>query len=150
MLDYNFNPKKVLQSLSKIAIFLNVLSCALGILYFVISVNSLIYDIFGYIFFISWLVNIFIICMDNKYLNKSSKLGKKINRLTYYYLSSFIGSILLLAFGNIFTSFFLKGFLLILGRLMIIFGFYIITLFGLHFSLSTFLNIDDRGVWNFE
>jgi hypothetical protein len=150
MVEFSINTKKILQLISKISIFSHVLSCALGIFYFTVTVNSIIYDFFGYIVFISWFSSILILCMDNKYLNKSTIIGKKINRLSYYFLASFIGSILLLIFGNIFTSFFIQGFLLILGWFMIILGFFIITLFGLHISLSTFLNIDDRGVWNFE
>jgi hypothetical protein len=150
MPDFSISPKRSLKIISQLNIILGVISCALSIIYFLIPVNSIIYDFFGVTFLIFWLINLIIIYFSNNYLDKSTKIGKKINRLSYYYLASFIGCVLLLVFGVIFTSFIMTGILYIIGLFMIISGFYTITLFGLHLSLTTFLNINSRGAWKFE
>ena len=150
MLEKSKIPKKLAKSLSQLGIFLHILSCAFGIMYFSFPVNSFIFDIFGVILIASWLLNILILLIDDSYLNKSTVIGKKINRLTYYNIILFIIGVLLILWGIILTAFILDGFLFVIAFLMIIIGFFGIEMISLQLALATFLNIDNRGVWKFE
>jgi ABC-type multidrug transport system permease subunit len=73
-----------------------------------------------------------------------------INRLTFYNIILFIIGVLLILWGVILTAFILNGFLFVIAYLMIIIGFFGIEMVSLQLALTTFLNIDNRGVWKFE
>ena len=150
MLEKSNIPKKLTKNLSQLGIFLHILSSAFGILYFSFPVNSFIFDIFGVILVASWLLNIVILLIDDSYLNKSTVIGKKLNRLTYYNITLFIIGILLILCGVMIAAFILEGFLLYIAFLMIILGFFGIEMISLQLTLATFLNVDNRGVWKFE
>jgi len=94
MLEKSNIPKKLAKSLSQLGIFLHILSCAFGIIYFSFPVNSFIFDIFGVILIASWFLNILILLIDDSYLNKSTVIGKRINRLTFYNIILFIIGVL--------------------------------------------------------
>ena len=142
--------KIVIKYLSKLGIFLSAFSLSLGIVYFFIPTNSILYDLFGLALIISWFLNGALVYFTDIYLNKNIHMGKRINRLSYYYLVLFIASILLMVFGVIFSAFIISGPILVLGNIMIISGFLITNLYGFHFCIVTFTNIDNRGAWNFE
>ena len=150
MLEKSNIPKKLAKNLSQLGIFLHILTCAFGIMYFSFPVNAFIFDIFGVILIASWLHNILILLIDDSYLNKSTIIGKKLNRLTYYNIVLFIIGVLLILFGVILTAFILDGLLFLIAYLMIIIGFFGIETISLQLTLTTFLNIDNRGVWKFE
>jgi len=142
--------KAAIKYLSKIGIFLSAISLSLGIFYFFLPTNSILYDLFGFALIISWLLNGALVYFTDIYLNKNFYMGKRINRLSYYYLALFITSIIFMVFGVIFSAFIISGPLLVLGSIMIISGFLISNLYGFHFCIVTFTNIDNRGAWNFE
>ena len=142
--------KAVIKYFSKVGIFLSVFSLSLGIFYFFFPINSILYDLFGIALIISWLLNGVLVYLTDIYLNKNVPIGKRINRLSYYYLALFIASILLMVFGVIFSAFIIGGILLVLGNTMIISGFLITNLYGFHFCIVTFTNINNRGAWTFE
>jgi len=142
--------KAVIKYLSKLGIFLSAFSLSLGIIYFLFPTNSPLYDLFGYALITSWFLNAALVYFTDIYLNKDFHMGKRINRLSYYYLALFIASILLMAFGVFFSAFIIGGPFLILCNIMIISGFLISVLYGFHFCVATFTNIDNRGAWNFE
>jgi len=145
----NFS-RAVIKSLSNLGIFLSTGSLSLAVLYFFFPANYLLYDILGYTLIISWFLNAALVYFTDIYLNKNFPMGKRINRISYYYLALFIASILLMVFGVIFSAFIISGILLVLGNVMIISGFLITILYGFHFCIVTFTNIDNRGAWNFE
>jgi len=142
--------KVVIKYLSKLGIFLSAFSLSLGILYFFFPINSILYDLFGLALIISWFLNAALVYFTDIYLNKNFYMGKRMNRLSFYYLALFIASILLMVFGVIFSAFIISGILLVLGNIMIISGFLITNLYGFHFCIVTFTNIDNRGAWTFE
>ena len=142
--------KAVIKYLSKLGIFLSAFSLSLGILYFFLPTNSILYDIFGFALILSWFLNGALVYFTDIYLNKNFHMGKRINRLSYYYLALFIASILLMVFGVILSAFIISGPILVLGNIMIISGFLITNLYGFHFCIVTFTNIGNRGAWNFE
>jgi len=142
--------KAVIKYLSKLGIFLSAFSLSLGIIYFFFPINSLLYDLFGLVLIISWFLNAALVYFTDIYLNKDYPMGKRINRISYYYLALFIASILLMVFGVILSAFIISGPILILCNIMIISGFLISVLYGFHFCIVTFNNIDNRGAWNLE
>ena len=97
--------KPVIKYLSKLGILLSAISLSLGILYFFLPTNSILYDLFGIVFFISWILNATLVYFTDIFLNKNIHTGKRINRISYYYLALFIASILLMVFGVIFSAF---------------------------------------------
>jgi len=142
--------RAVIKYLSKFGIFLSAFSLSLGIIYFFFPTNSILYDLFGLTLIVSWVLNAALVYFTDIYLNKDFHMGKRINRLSYYYLALFIASILLMVFGVVFSAFIISGTLLVLGNIMIISGFLISNLYGFHFCIVTFTNIDNRGAWSFE
>jgi len=142
--------RAVIKYLSKFGIFLSAFSLSLGIIYFLFPTNSILYDLFGLTLIVSWVLNAALVYFTDIYLNKDFHMGKRINRLSYYYLALFIVSILLMVFGVVFSAFIISGILLVLGNIMIISGFLISNLYGFHFCIVTFTNIDNRGAWSFE
>jgi len=142
--------KAVIKYLSKLGIFLSAFSLSLGIFYFFLPTNSILYDLLGLALIISWLFNATLVYFTDIYLNKNFHIGKRINRISYYYLALFIASILLMVFGVIFSAFMIGGILLVLGNVMIISGFLISNIYGFHFCIVTFTNINNRGAWIFE
>jgi len=145
-------PQVFLKKISNISIFLNIITSALGILYLIMPSPSILYDVFGIFMIFSWSFNLIILFVIDKYLNKSSTIGKKINRHSYFFIISFILCILMIVFGIIFTNFILSGFLAILGSLLIISGFFIIVIYGIYYSLLIFttLSNDIMEGWNFD
>ena len=139
-----------MKQASNISIFLNIITSALGILYLIMPSTSILYDVFGVFMIFSWSLNLLLLFIIDKYLNKSSTIGKKINRHSYFFIISFIISILMIIFGIIFTNFILSGFLAILGSIMIISGFSMIVIYGIYYSLLIFLSNDITEGWNFD
>ena len=142
--------KAVIKYLSNLGIFLSAFSLSLGIFYFFFPINSFLFDVFGVVLIISWFLNGALVYFTDICLNKNIYVGKRINRISFYYLALFILSILLMVFGVIFSAFIISGILLVLGNTMIISGFLINNLYGFHFCIVTFTNINNRGAWTFE
>jgi len=142
-------PQIFLKKLSNVSIFLNIITSALGILYLIMPSPSILYDVFGVFMIFSWSLNLIILSIIDKYLNKSSTIGKKINRHSYFFIVSFIICLLMMVFGIILTNFILSGFLAILGSLMIISGFFLIVIYGIYYSLLIFTTLSKEG-WNFD
>lgn len=139
-----------IKCLSNLGIFIHIISLSLAILYFIFPKNSFLYDLLGYTLIFSWLLNAILIYTLDRSLNKSGQIGKQLNRISYYYLALFIASILLMVFGVIFSTFIISGPLLMLGNVMIISGFLFTVIYGLHFCLMTYNNVNTRGVWKYE
>ncbi len=143
-------PQTIVKQVSKISIFLNIITSSLGILYLIMPSPSILYDIFGIFMIFTWSSDLLILFTIDKFLNKSSIIGKKINRHSYFFIMSFIFCIIMIVFGIIFTNFIISGFLAILGSLMIISGFFIIAIYGIYYSLLIFSNNDIKEGWNFD
>ena len=142
--------KSAIRYLSNLGIFIHIITLSLAIFYFIFPSNSFLYDLFGYILISSWFLNAILIYSLDRSLNKSVQIGKQLNKVSYYYLALFIASMILMVFGVIFSTFIISGVLLMLGNIMIISGFLFITIYGLHFCIITYTNINTRGVWKFE
>ncbi|MHA1487775.1 MAG: hypothetical protein ACTSSC_11470, partial [Promethearchaeota archaeon] len=63
--------KAVIKYLSKLGIFLSAVSLSLGIFYFFLPTNSILYDLLGLALIISWLFNAALVYFTDIYLNKN-------------------------------------------------------------------------------
>jgi len=142
--------KAIIKNLSNLGIFIHIITLSLAIFYFIFPANFFLYDLLGYTLISSWFLNAILIYTLDRSLNKIVQIGKRLNKMSYYYLTLFIASILLMVFGVIFSNFIISGILLMLGNIMIISGFLFSSLYGLHFCIETYTNINTRGVWKFE
>ncbi len=147
-------PKKILNNSCFLSIFLNILTICFGISYFIISIQSILLDIFGVILVLSWLMNILILYLDDKYLNKNNEIGNSLNHIMYYYIFFFIIGILLIMLSIFISNFLLIGdFSLILAVILdidLFIGFIGIGIFGIYLAIKTLSLIDRRGVFSFE
>lgn len=141
---------KFIKKTSVLNTITHILAAAFGILYFINPTTSILFDFFGIIFFTAWVLTLLLIVVTDRFLIKASQYGKKINRHSYYFIASFISAILLIIFGVIFTAFILMGFLAVLGQLMIIFGFFIILIYGFYYNMLVLQYVENREVWNLE
>jgi hypothetical protein len=139
--------KKLIGLFSNLNILLSVFSVAFGIVFFLIPVQILLYDIFGILVIIALLIDFFLLFASDLSVNKMHKKGKKINYSSYIFLVLIIYGTLLQIFGILFVNFFLEGFILLLAYIMEISGFFLIHLFGIYFSLQLYQNIDKKEVW---
>ena len=146
--------KKLLTNSCFLSIFLNILTICIGISYFLIPISGILLDIFGIILVFSWIINILIIYLDDKFLNKSTVPGKNLNKLTYYYIAFFILGILFIMISIFISNFLLIGemssLLLSFIYLDLFIGLIGIALFGLIVAMKNISNIEKRGVFHFE
>lgn len=143
-----YSPNKsvsLLDKLTKISFLLNILTTCFAIAYYIIPSYNILFDVFGFILLLAFFLNIALIwTVDNK-LIKNTVIGKKLNRMDYYYALFFIIGILLMIIGVFLLSFLIEGELLFI--LLILTGLLMITVFGGYFSILIRNNIDKRGVW---
>ncbi|MHA1437050.1 MAG: hypothetical protein ACTSPD_05695 [Promethearchaeota archaeon] len=148
------NPRSLIKFYSKLGFFLNLLIIGFAIVYFLIPVYSTLYDIFGVILFLSWCVNIVLLYLIDKYIIKSSDIGKSLNQLSYFYIFLFIIGIL-----DIIIQLFLLNVLyeilefyqisLIICYAVISVSVLCIAIFGIYLSIQINTSLDIRGAWKF-
>jgi len=144
-------PKKSLNIVCKLSILLNILTLCFGVGYMIIPVHTFILDFFGLILILSWMLNIIIIYLDDLYLKKTSVIGKRINHLSFYYIIIFIIALLVMVFNLLFINLIVEEeILLFIANLWILFGFSLISGVGILLGIETLLNLEKRGVWDFE
>lgn len=141
-----------IENVSKSLIILNLASIILGIIYLAIEVYNIVWDIFGVILLITLFGNVLLIYLNSAKVNRSTKLGNKINLLCYIYLIFMIVGIILI-FGSImliqmsYTSDILSN----IGKYIALFvGYFGILGFGLGFAYLDFKNLDNREIWDFS
>ena len=139
--------KAVIKNLSNLGIFIHIITLSIAIFYFIFPAHSFLYEILGYTLISSWVINGILIYTLDISLNKSVQIGKHLNKISYYYLVLFIASIILMVFGVILSTYMISGILLMLGNIMIITGFLITIIYGLHFCIVAYTNVSTRGAW---
>ena len=147
-------PKNLIDKCCKLSAIMNLLTICFGIAYFIIPIQSIMLDIFGVILFASWLLNIFIIYIVDKYLIKSSEKGKKINHFLYYYIISFIIGIILMVMSVTISNFLMIGvsepMIFLIVSIDMLAGLLGIALLGVYLSILTFTNLEKGEVFIFE
>jgi len=146
--------KKLLNTYCQVSIVSNLLVICFSVSYIIIPVQSILLDLFGIILILSWLMNILLIYLDDKFLIKDSEHGKLLNRFTYYYLIFFIIGILLIMLSQLISNFLLIGelsfFLSILMYINLLLGLIGIALFGINLALKNLSYMEYRGVFKLE
>lgn len=147
-------PKNLIDKCCKLNATLNLLTICFGIAYFIIPVQSIMLDIFGIILFASWLMNIFMIYVVDKYLVKSSEKGRKINKFLFYYIIFFIIGISLMVMSVAISNFLQIGTYEFMYSLIVaidlLAGLLGIAVLGVYLSILTYNNLENREVFTFE
>lgn len=143
-----FSIKKVSLTL----IILNLACVIFGILYLVIPIYTLIWEIFGIILFITLFGNILLMYLNTIRLNKTSKLGNRLNLASYIYLVFIIFGMLVIPISNFLISIIYSSSIIgNIGIYGLVFFFYFgILIFGGSMAFINYKNIANRGLWDLE
>lgn len=134
------------SKMSKVSLLFNILTISFMIVYYIIPSYNILYHVFGIILVFTFFIDILMILLIDKYLVKSSTIGKKLNQLSFYYIGCFIIGVLLMLIGVILMSFLIEGELLFITLISI--GVYLITGLGAILSMLFQSSINKRGVWS--
>ncbi len=131
-------------------IVLNIVSLILGLIYYAMTTTGLwwLWNVQGIIMFLTWLLNILLVYINDRILIKSHVIGKKLNRLSYYSLGFTIIAMLLLFFHTFIVSFVDNS--LIIDLILALGAFIGIAAFGIAMALLDIKNLEERGVWKIE
>lgn len=148
--------KDFLKYYSFTAFSLNLLINILGIIYFGIAYSithfqSSVWNIIGAIIIVTWLINLGLIFLNDRIVNKSSLIGKEINKTCNYFLIFFLIAIILLVGANISlsTTISTDPSASILPLSLASIGYFGISCFGIYISYLNVVNLEVSGVWKF-
>lgn len=142
--------KNQLKIFCIVLIVLNLISVILGVIYYALSTTALwwLWNLQGIIMIISWLFNMLLVYINDRVLNKSDRIGRKINLLSYLFLVFTIIAMLLLFFYTFIGS--LVDFSLIIDFILALLAFIGIAIFGISLAYFDIKNLENRSVWKFE
>ena len=131
-------------------IILNIISLILGLIYYAMTTTGLwwLWNVQGIIMFLTWLLNMLLVYINDRILIKSHVIGKKLNRLSYYSLVFTIIAMLLLFFHTFIVSFVDNS--LIIDLILALGAFIGIAAFGIALAYLDIKNLEERGVWKIE
>ncbi|MHA1729055.1 MAG: alpha/beta hydrolase [Promethearchaeota archaeon] len=133
-----------------LSLILNLTSILLGIIYLIFPVYNVSWDLLGIIYLITLFINFCNIYYTGNSINKSIKLGNRLNILCYCY-SLILGiSMLLMMFGNFFNSVTYSPTLSDnIGSYVMIYGAYFGSLFfQCTISILIIKNLREDNLWN--
>ncbi len=132
-----------------IAIVFNSLSLIFGILYYVLSTYTLLWNVFGIILILTFTINFFLVFYSGESINRQSKKGNFLNILGYIYLSFSAIAVLLMNFGNLLLSLTYSETLVSqLGyHFLVIVGYFGMISLGLFYSAKTIIYTKDEILW---
>ena len=90
-----------IKNVSYFTLILNLVSIVFGLIYLLVETYNIAWDIFGVIILITYFSNILLIYVNTINLNKTTKLGNRLNLLCYIYLVFTIFSMLFIAISNL-------------------------------------------------
>jgi hypothetical protein len=128
----------------------NACSAIFGIIYYSIPTTRLfwLWNIIGIVMFINWLLDMFLIYLNDRLVIKSNEIGKKINLLCYFLLVFTIIAMLFLVM-HAFLQYFL-GVVSLLGVILALIGILGISLLSIWLSYLDINNLENRSVWKSE
>ncbi len=149
MITEKSTPKKLLSSCCKVSFVLNILTICFAIAYFaLLPPYNLLINLFGVVLISSWLLNIFILVLIDKYVNKSTTIGKSINRFSYYYIFFFMLSLLLILIGLLLSMLIVditQTLFVVWVYLVELFGLIGIAFLGIYFNVIVNTRLNIRG-----
>lgn len=140
------NQSITIKRVSLLALVLNVISIISGIIYIVIPVYSIFWDIFGVILLITLFNNLLLAYLNAKKLNKSNELGKKLNLLNYVYLAYVMIAMLGMMEANLLISITYSNDIAILTG-MLYFWYFSVFSFSLIICFINIAKIGDNNLW---
>jgi acetyl esterase/lipase len=145
-LNYRFN----VNNLSIFSFNLNSICIILGIVYIITPTYSILWDIFGILLSITLFENLFLAYFTSVRVNKSTKLGNRINLFCYMNILFTILAYLCMIIGNILLSSSLSYRLIDnLGAYTLIhLCFFGILIFALSMSIINIKNNKNKTLWN--
>ena len=154
-MKYNFRKIKKIFSIKNVSsalIILNLACIVLGLLYFIIPIYTLIWDIFGIILFITLFGNLLLVYLNMLKLNKTTNLGNRLNLACYIYLIFIIFGMLLIPISNFLISIAYSNKIIDnLGIYTIVLFFYFgILIYGESIAFIDYKNRDNRGIWDLQ
>ncbi len=148
----NVNRVFSVKNVSYAAMLLNLVSIVFGIIYlagasayiFVIS------DIFGIIILVTIFCNLLLTYLNTSRLNKTTKLGNKLNLLCYIYLMFVIVAMFLIMLGNwLYTANYSN---LLIDNLMaygfLLLGYFGVLGFGMVIAFVDIKNLENKELWD--
>ena len=94
------NQYLTVKNVSCTILVLNLISIVFGIVYLAYESYNIIYDILGVIILITFFVNVYLVYFNTQKLNKTTKLGNRLNWLNYLYLILMIIGMAFIGIGN--------------------------------------------------
>lgn len=142
--------KSLLKYFCIIIIILNACSVVFGVMYYAFSTTQLFWllNFIGIVIFISWLLNMLLVYLNDRFIIKSNEKGKKLNLLCYGFLGFTIIAMLFLFLHTFLLSFIGTSLTItVILALVAIIG---IAIFGILLAYFDIKNLENRGVWKFE
>jgi len=139
-----------LKTFCLIIIVLNLITAVLGVLYYALSTTRLflLWNLQGIIMYISWLLNILLVYINDRILIKSDSKGKKMNLLSYGFLAFIIFAMFFFTIHSLTTSFIDPPMIITYAlALLALIG---IAIFGILLAYLDIKNLENRGVLKFE
>ncbi|MFX1358180.1 MAG: alpha/beta hydrolase [Promethearchaeota archaeon] len=138
------------RNLSIFSFNLNSFCIVLGIIYLIIPTYTHLWDIFGILLSITLFENLFLAYLTSVRVNKSTKLGNRINFICYINMLFTIMAYLCMIIGNLLlSSSFSYRLIDNLGAFTIInFCFFGILVFALSISVINIKNIKNKTLWS--
>ena len=93
-----------IKNVSYASLFLNITCIKLGITYIIIPIYNIVWDIFGIILIIALFGDFLLIYLNSVHLNKTTKIGNRLNLLCYIFLIFSIIAMLGILLGNFLIS----------------------------------------------
>ena len=143
-LDNFFTIKRV----SYTAVILNVTSIILGILYLLIPVYTILWDITGAFILISLFTNLLLIYINSNKLNKSTKLGNRLNIVSYIFLLITTFAMLGMWFGNFMISATYINANALCFYILVILSYMGALSYGAIYAFIHIKNLDNKELWD--
>ncbi|MFX1412854.1 MAG: hypothetical protein ACFFA2_03365 [Promethearchaeota archaeon] len=139
-----------IKRVSFFSIILNPICLISGIFYLIFPIYNVFWDLLGILIIITLFLNGLLVYINSIKVNKTLRLGKKLNLICYIYLGFVIIAVLGIMGGNllIYSSYrplsIFSGF----GYFLVYFCYF--SLFGFNFFIALFdiLNIKNEKLWN--
>jgi len=143
------------KNVSYAAILLNLISILFGIIYLTSASLGIIYifvlwDIFGIIIIVTLFCNLLLTYLNTIRLNKTTKLGNKLNLLCYIYLMFVNVAMFLIILGNILPSASYSNLLTdnLMAYGLLVLGYFGVLGFGIIIAFVDIRNLETKELWD--
>ncbi|MHA1439548.1 MAG: alpha/beta hydrolase [Promethearchaeota archaeon] len=145
-----FQEQFSIKNVSYSLLALNLLCIAFGIIYLLIPISNIVYDVFGVILLITLFGNLLLIYLNSLKLNRTTKIGNRFNILCYFYLLFIIFAIGWIIWGNlkIVTNYSNEFGDNLKAYAFICFGYFGILTFSLFIAYLDVKYLKNREIWD--